>query len=326
MAYGTTTLKLDSGQEIVVPHIIRTSIKLQLVKVYTDHCSLIGYKPLSQSSLLRILEDCKTSQRKALSGIDNYTTDGYEGFEMITKILERLPLLKEDKSVLKSSLRSALVYVKGNYRLHVCKEGLCASHCCTFALSNPKSRDLKESCRHSHSETCHDCQNLFFCLESVTDLIHEHVKEQEELLYEAKVGTCYIFEWMKHIMRGVHSQDSKINALSNLDNESAWLVGDWMMKILPQRCREKMEDWCGKRGISGHVHCFLMPDIEGLKKVTYFTFLDHCSQDIFTKMTLSNSKKITQTSERYTAVMIMLHAMLVLLLSWWNERLQRSWT
>ena len=44
-----------------------------------------------------------------------------------------------------------------------------------------------------------------------------------------------------------------------------------------------MEDWFGKRGISGHVHCFLMSDIEGLnKKVTYFTFLDRCSQGIFT--------------------------------------------
>ena len=161
------------------------------------------------------------------------------------------------------------MYLKGNYHLHVCKESLCASHCRTFALSNPKSKDLKESCRHSNTERCHDCQNLFFCLESVTDLIHEHVKEQEmkeELLYEAEVGTCYIFEWMKHIMRGVHTQDSKINALSNLDNESAWWVSDWMMKILPQRYKEKIEDWFRKRGISGHVHCFLMPDIEGLKK------------------------------------------------------------
>ena len=243
VAYGTT-FKLDSGQEIVVPHIIRTSIKLQLVKVYTDHCSLIGYKPLSQSSSLRILEGCKTSQRKALSGVYNYTADGYEGFEMIAKILQRLPLPKEDKNVFKLSLKSALVYLKGNYHLHVCKENLCASHCRTFPLSNPKSKDFKESCRHSHSETCHDCQNLFFCLESVIDLIHEHVKElemKEELLYEVEVGTSYIFEWVKHIMRGVHTQDSKINALSNLDNESARFFGDWIMKILPQRYREKME-------------------------------------------------------------------------------------
>ena len=55
-----------------------------------------------------------------------------------------------------------------------------------------------------------------------------------------------------------------------------------MMKIPPQQYREKMEDWFGKQGISGHVHCFLMPNSEGLKKATYFTFLDRCSQDIFT--------------------------------------------
>ena len=46
-----------------------------------------------------------------------------------------------------------------------------------------------------------------------------------------------------------------------------------MMKILPQRYREKMEDWFGKKGISGHVHCFFMPNMEGLKKVTYFIVL-----------------------------------------------------
>ena len=51
------------------------------------------------------------------SGIDNYTADGYKGFEMITKILERLPLPKEDKNVLKSSLKSALVCLKGSYHL-----------------------------------------------------------------------------------------------------------------------------------------------------------------------------------------------------------------
>ena len=87
---------------------------------------------------------------------------------------------------------------------------------------------------------------------------------------------------MKHIIHGVHTQETKVNVLSNLDEESAWVAGDWMMKIPPQQCTEKMEDWFGKRGISGHVHWFLMPNSEGLKKATYFTFLDRCSQDIFT--------------------------------------------
>ena len=105
---------------------------------------------------------------------------------------------------------------------------------------------------------------------------------KEELLYEAKVAISSILEWMKHIVRGVHTQETKVNVLSNKDEESAWVVGDWMTKIPPQQYREKMEDWFGKWGISGHVNCFLMPNSEELKKATYFTFLDRCSQDIFT--------------------------------------------
>ena len=105
---------------------------------------------------------------------------------------------------------------------------------------------------------------------------------KEELHYEAEVASTYILEWMRHIICGVHTQETKVNALSNLSEQSAWMVGDWMMKIPPQRYREKMEEWFVMRGISGHVHCFLMPANQGLMKATYFTFLDRCSQDIFT--------------------------------------------
>ena len=106
--------------------------------------------------------------------------------------------------------------------------------------------------------------------------------------YEAKVATSYILEWMKLIICEVHTQETKVNVLSNLHEESAWVVGDWMMKTPPQQYREKMEDWFGKQGISGHVHGFLTPNSEGLKKATYFTFLDHCSQDMFTACIIEN--------------------------------------
>ena len=49
VAYGTTKLKLDSG-EFIVPHVVRTSIKLHLIKLYNSHCTSIGYTPLSQRS------------------------------------------------------------------------------------------------------------------------------------------------------------------------------------------------------------------------------------------------------------------------------------
>ena len=52
-----------------------------------------------------------------------------------------------------------------------------------------------------------------------------------------------------------------------------------MMKILPQYFREKMENWFGKRGISGHVHGFIMREGTNHRKATYLTFIDKCSQD-----------------------------------------------
>ena len=60
------------------------------------------------------MDDCKTSQRKALTEVDNYTADGYEGFQTMEIILEQLPLAKDTKQVYKSSLKDALMYLKGN--------------------------------------------------------------------------------------------------------------------------------------------------------------------------------------------------------------------
>ena len=243
VAYGTTKLKLDSGEEFIVPYVVRTSIKLHLIKLYNSHCTSIGYAPLSQRSLYRVLDDCKASQRKALSGTDNYTADGYEGFQTTEIILEKFSLANGINQVIKSFLKNALMYLKGNYQLHVPnQESLCPTHCRTFALSNPKVKKTKSSCKHDHSETLDDCKNVFFSLQSIIDLIDENVQDdvmKKELLYEAKVATSYILEWMKHIIHGVHTQETKVNVLSNLDEESAWVVGDWMMKIPPQQYGER---------------------------------------------------------------------------------------
>ena len=71
-----------------------------------------------------------------------------------------------------------------------------------------------------------------------------------------------------------------------MDESSAFLIRDWMMKILPQYFREKMENWFGKRGISGHVHSFIMKNGDNFKKATYFTFVDKCSQNGYTSTCL----------------------------------------
>ena len=62
---------------------------------------------------------------------------------------------------------------------------------------------------------------------------------KEELLYDIKVAAMYIMDWMRHILRGAHTQDTKRGILEAMDESSPFLIGDWMMKILPQYFREK---------------------------------------------------------------------------------------
>ena len=181
---------------------------------------------------------------------------------------------------------SALAYLKGSYRSHVTKRvSTCPTHCLMFALSNPLDRELMTVCDHDHDDICNDCENVFKCLDQVNEMICKSVQDRgvkEEHLYDLEVAVMYITEWMRHILRAAHTQDTKKTILENMDESSAMLIGDWMMKTLPQYFREKMENWFGKRGISGQVHSFIMRQGNSYKKATYFTFADKCSQDGYT--------------------------------------------
>ncbi len=71
VAYGTRTLKLDSGETMDMPNVIRTVTRSTMVAQYFKFCSDEEYQPLSRSTLFRILEVREASQRKSLQGLDN---------------------------------------------------------------------------------------------------------------------------------------------------------------------------------------------------------------------------------------------------------------
>ena len=168
VAYGTTKLQLHSGEMIEIPHVVRTSLKTHIVSVYLKYCEKhYSENPLSSSLLLRIFENCKASQRKQLTGIDNYTADGIEGFRLLDALLEKINDTAENKERLRSSKKAALVYLKGDYKSHVSQlESQIPTHCRIHSLSNPKVADLKSECSHSHNDVCQECENVFQCLDS----------------------------------------------------------------------------------------------------------------------------------------------------------------
>ena len=168
---------------------------------------------------------------------------------------------------------------------------------------------------HSAMEKYHTSQKIVGTNTMRLDDFHATIcdstvseNEKEEQFYDLQCAATYILEWMRHILRAAHTHQTKVQALESLDDRSAYCIGDWMMKIIPQHFREKMEDWFGKRGISGHVTAFIMKEGQ-YKKATYFTFIDVFKMDthqrVSLKMSLRSLKMTFHWSIKFTVGMIM---------------------
>ena len=64
VAYGTRTLKLESGQSLEIPNMVRTVISSHLVRIYLNFCAVSNIEPLRPSTLFNaikvwIIDVCK---------------------------------------------------------------------------------------------------------------------------------------------------------------------------------------------------------------------------------------------------------------------------
>jgi len=98
LPFGEKTLKLSSGETVIVPNVIRNFAPERIVKQYyafyeeekKDAPELINFPKLGRSAILRILQTCKASQRKCMRGLDYFTAEGSSGCETLIEIVERL--------------------------------------------------------------------------------------------------------------------------------------------------------------------------------------------------------------------------------------------
>ena len=90
VAFGTKTLKLDSGEKIIIPAVIRTVIPPRIIRQYLEYCKEQEFEPTSRRSLYWMIEVCSASMQKSLQGLDNITADGTEAFDQIFLMLEGL--------------------------------------------------------------------------------------------------------------------------------------------------------------------------------------------------------------------------------------------
>ena len=85
VAFGSRKLKLESGEELVMPNVVRTVERCTIINQYLDFCKEDNFSPMSCTTLCRILEVQEASQKKSLTGLDNTRADGVDGLKDFTR-------------------------------------------------------------------------------------------------------------------------------------------------------------------------------------------------------------------------------------------------
>ena len=88
--FGTKTLKLDSGERIIILAVVRTLIPSRIIEQYTSFLREQHFEPACTRSLFRMLDVCSASMQKSLHGLDIITAEGTEAFDKLREIVYTL--------------------------------------------------------------------------------------------------------------------------------------------------------------------------------------------------------------------------------------------
>ena len=76
VAFGTREFRLENGEKITMPNVIRKVTRSTMIRQYLQFCKEKQFEALSQATLFRILKVREASQQKSLSGLDNTAVEG----------------------------------------------------------------------------------------------------------------------------------------------------------------------------------------------------------------------------------------------------------
>ena len=256
--FGQKVLKLSSGTELFVPNTIRNMTPNRIIDQYHLYCKemCLDFHPLSRSSLLLILKNCKASTRKSLQGINYFAASASEGFEWIVKAVKDNFSYLDDSSLLIDSIKRARLYLKSDYKVHISRSSTVADHCCVYALNDSNNNHFTQQCDHEHDESCIECQNIRSTLDRIENIIKESENDEKisnRILKRFLVHRESIELWNSHLLRSVNQDLCRERMLDNLSDDEVFLNLDWAMKFIPIKSREPQSDFFGKQGISWHI-------------------------------------------------------------------------
>lgn len=112
--------------------------------------------------------------------------------------------------------------------------------------------------------------------------------QRARMKFEIKECAGAFSAWKARLIRSVNQEEAKLNALTQLDEETCLIIVDWVVKYLPQHYQEQMSEFFGKRSRSWHVSAVITHLQGGGKyKVECFVHLfNSCHQNSFAMMSV----------------------------------------
>ena len=223
MAFGTKTLRLDSGEKIIIPAVVRTLIPSRIIEQYLCHSRPQEFEPAGERSLYQILDTCSASMQQSLHGLDNITAEGTDAINSLIKVVETLVENgggEDWRATIASQITEVKRYFKMDYKTHTSREEHCADHCTTYVLSNPKNKELTNTCNHKHDVECKRCESLEYRFQEIKEKIDNLNFDKEQrnrISFEYSYCEAAIRAWKTHLLRTVLQEEAKQDALSKLD-------------------------------------------------------------------------------------------------------------
>jgi hypothetical protein len=282
VASGDTLMKFANVETYCIPLTIRLACHSKIINDYRLMCQQENLKPMSDSTCYKILKSCPASFRKSMQGLDNIICDGLNSFDAMEKIILYLKEngLEDDKSkTLNIVLNDSKNYLKFKYKRNLKFSSECSDHCAKFALSE------KNLCSHTHFRNCVECNSfdLIFSdiLASIKKTLVNEVKN--EYIYKFNLHKKNILEMKHHLIRNWIQDQIKYKILNNLTKDEIYIHMDWAMKFMPQKYREKQEEFFCKRGINWHLSCVVFKNdslSDSLSCLAFVHVFDSTAQDV----------------------------------------------
>ena len=141
-------------------------------------------------------------------------------------------------------------------------------------LSLLDNSDFQPEDEHDHNECCRACIELLSVLNEVKELadtIPNANENKEENVYDIAQATSAIFNWMKHIFRGVKQNQAKQYAMTQISLTCGFWISDWVQKVIPSKFRERQRDYYAKKEMSLHTDVLILKtNNDEIRKCTLF--------------------------------------------------------